>query len=261
MDYRTIALSCGALAVPPSFQTAPAWYRPLLGAEAAILRRFKDRLPHTADLHGDDGDVAGYANTDLGVPSAERMVPGGNASPYMVEHAGRYLWAMGETRGQDVVDLGCGEGYGTFLLSWTASSAHGIDVDQTTVERASRRYPDARYSVADICQTYELPPASVAVCFEVLEHLHAPHRLLEAAAQRYPRLLLSFPNPLLGGSHINPHHVNDWPLSTLKRALRKLGAKKLKAHHQRGYPRSRGDYIVRNAARPWHATWLFDVQF
>jgi SAM-dependent methyltransferase len=245
----------------PSFDTAPAWYRPLLRAEAAILRRFKDRLPRTATLHGDDQHVADYASTDLGVPSAERMVPGANASPYMIEHVGRYLWAMSIARGNDVVDLGCGDGYGTFMLSWTAASAHGVDLNSRAIERAANRYPDACYTVADICSPDKLPAASVAVCFEVLEHLEKASNLLHAAAQRYPRLLISFPNPLLGGSHINPHHVNDWPLSALKRQLRKAGARSLRGYHQRGYPRARGDWVVRRTALPWNATWLFDVRF
>lgn len=244
-----------------SFGTAPAWYRPLLRAEAAVLERFKDRLPHTADLHGDDGQLADYASTALGVRAAERMVPGANASPYMIEHVARYLWAMSIARGQDVVDLGSGEGYGTFLLSWTASSAHGFDISETAVAHARTRYQGPRYSVADICSGDGLPTASLAVCFEVLEHLHDPRGLLDAAAKRYPRLLVSFPNPLVGGSHINPHHVNDWPLSKLKHELRHAGAKRLKGYHQRGHPRPRGDYVVRRGAYSWDATWLFDVRF
>jgi SAM-dependent methyltransferase len=244
-----------------SFDTAPAWYRPVLRAEATVLERLKNHLPHTADLHGDDAELFDYASTAIGVPTAERMVPGANASPYMIEHVGRYLWAMNIARGQDVVDLGCGDGYGTFLLSWTATSAHGFDINDVAVARARGRYPDARYSAADICRAEALPRASLAVCFEVLEHLHSPEALLEAAAQRYPRLLISFPNPLVGGSHINPHHVNDWPLSRLKRRLREAGAKRLTGYHQRGYPRTRGDYVVRRGASPWNATWLFDVRF
>lgn len=244
-----------------AFDTAPPWFRPLLRTEARLLQHFKDRLPSSASLHGDDRGLANYGSTSLGVPATERMVPGGNASPYMVEHVGRYLWAMKIASGRDVVDLGCGEGYGTFLLSWTASSAQGFDISASAIEAARKRYPGARYDTADICDAGKLPAASLAVCFEVLEHLHEPEALLAAAAERYPRLLISFPNPLVGGSHINPHHVNDWPLSTLKRKLRQAGATRLTGYHQRGHPRPRGDYVVRRGAISWNATWVFDVRF
>lgn len=233
----------------------------MLRAEALLLERFKDRLPSTASLHGDDLGLADYASTSLGVPASERLIPGANASPYMIEHVGRYLWAMKIARGNDVVDLGCGEGYGTFLLSWTASSARGLDISDKAVAHARERYTGPQYEVADICDGRGLPDAPLAVCFEVLEHLHEPDALLAAAAQRYPRMLISFPNPLVGGSHINPHHVNDWPLSKLKRQLRRAGAKRIKGYHQRGHPRPRGDYVVRRSAVSWNATWLFDVRF
>ncbi len=94
------------------------------------------------------------------------------------------------------------------------------------------------------------------MCFEVLEHISDAPKLLAAVAERLPRLLLSVPNPLVGGSHINPHHVNDWPLSSLKGLLRSAGAKRMRAYHQhvRGYRVTRG-------AAPWHGTWLLDVSF
>lgn len=244
-----------------AFATAPAWFRPVLRTEAMLLERFKNQIPSTAGLHGDDGHLADYDSTSLGVSAGERMVPGANASPYMIEHVGRYLWAMNIARGKDVVDLGCGEGYGTFLLSWTASSAQGFDISENAIKHAQQRYVGASYETADICDGERLPSASLAVCFEVLEHLRDPDALLAAAAQRYPRLLISFPNPLVGGSHINPHHLNDWPVSRLKRQLRRAGAQRLAGYHQRGYPRARGDYVVRRTAFAWNATWLFDVRF
>ena len=47
-------------------------------------------------------------------------------------------------------------------------------------------------------------------------------------------MLISFPNPIGSGSHINPHHVVDWPLVTLKRKLREAGAGTLKVYRQGG---------------------------
>jgi SAM-dependent methyltransferase len=238
------------------FETAPGWYRPVLHAERAVLARLGDRLPTQAHLHGDDEGLADYATSALGVRAAERIVPGANASPYMVEHVARYVWAMDACRGRTVADLGSGEGYGAFLLSWVAPRVTGVDRSESAVSHARARYDGPEYRVGDLTDPAGLPAADVAVCFEVLEHIHGAERLLAAAAQRYGRMLVSFPNPLVGGSHINPHHVNDWPLSRLKDALRAAGARRLRAHHQ-GFRR----WQVGRGAAPWHATWLFDVRF
>jgi SAM-dependent methyltransferase len=238
------------------FPTAPTWYRPVLEAEQLVLRRVQSRLPHNADLHGADADTADYKTSGLGIKSGERIVPGGNASPYMLEHVARYTWAMGVARSGSVVDLGCGDGYGTLMLSWTASRATGIDRSQTAIDRAIDRYAPVTFVSGDLDLPATIPHADLAVCFEVLEHVRNPTGLLQTIAERAGRLLVSFPNPLAGGSHINPHHVNDWPLSKLKHELRSAGARRLRGYHQR-----RGDTIVRRGAHPWHLTWLFDVEF
>jgi len=237
------------------FATAPAWFRPVLTAEDLVLRRLRGRLPTTARLHTDDGPIAGnVVNERLDVVAAERMVPGGNASPYMVEHVARYTWAMARCGGRTVVDLGCGDGYGTFMLSWTAARAVGIDVSAAAVEHARERYRGVEYRAGDLADPATIPHADVGICFEVLEHVRDADRLLETALRRVNRLLVSFPNPLVAGSHINPHHVNDWPLSTLKRRLRDAGAHRLRTYHQHF---RRPD--VRRHAVAWHGTWLLDA--
>jgi|SRR5665213_172389 len=239
------------------FPTAPTWYRPVLALEERVLYRLRDRIPTTAHLHGDDEQTANYAvNERLGVKAAERIVPGANASPYMVQHVARYVWAMAACGGRSVVDLGSGDDYGTFMLSWVASDATGIDISQLAVNRARQLYAGPVYRCADLADPDSLPAADIGVCFEVLEHVANAPDLLAAVGKRLPRLLLSIPNPLVGGSHINPHHVNDWPLSHLKGVLGSAGATRIRAYHQH----VRGYHVGRRAA-PWHGTWLLDVYF
>jgi 2-polyprenyl-3-methyl-5-hydroxy-6-metoxy-1,4-benzoquinol methylase len=243
--------------MPTTFPTAPAWYRPVLQVEEQLLYVMRHRIPTVSHLHGDDDETANYAVNDrLGVKAAERIVPGANASPYMVQHVGRYLWAMAACRGRRAVDLGSGDGYGTFMLSWVASEVTGIDLSEVAVEAARERYPSVDYRCADLTDPNGLAPADVGVCFEVLEHISDAPEVIENASRSLPRLLLSIPNPLVGGSHINPHHVNDWPLSHLKRVVRSAGARRIHSFHQhvRGYRVGRG-------AAPWHGTWLLDVSF
>lgn len=240
------------------FATAPRWYRLVLSLEDAILYRFRDRLPTQAHLHDEANTATSnfVLNERLGVLAAERMVPGNNASPYMVQHVARYLWAMGRVRGQRVLDLGCGDGYGSELLSWVCPQVVGIDISESALAHARRLYSRPEYRHGDLTNPAELPDADVAVCFEVVEHLHNAQELLDAVGSRVPRLLMSVPNPLVGGSHINPHHVNDWPLRTVRTNLRRAGATRIRAYNQ-GLKR----YGVRRFAASCHSAWLFDVRF
>lgn len=240
------------------FPTAPRWYRPILAAEDAILHRLRDRLPTQAHLHDEQSAQASdFAwNERLGVLAAERMVPGNNASPYMVAHVARYVWAMGIARGKRAVDLGSGDGYGAELLSWVCPDVVGVDISAKAVDAARTRYPRPQFRQGDLTSAENIPSADVAVCFEVLEHLRDPQALLAAVATRVPRLLVSIPNPLAGGSHINPHHIVDWPLRTVKAHLRRAGARRIRAYHQGLW-----QHQVRRTAAPYHVIWLFDVQF
>jgi len=191
-----------------------------------------------------------------GVLIGERTIPGAVSGWGMAHHAGRYLWAMPRVEGCRVADLGCGTGYGSYLLSWSgATSVTALDISPDAIAYAREHYPGVDYRVGDLADAETLPEAEVAVCFEVLEHIRSPERVLAAALSRYERLLLSLPNPLFGGSHLNPHHVQDWPLRKLKQQLRIAGAKHIKTYHQLG----RG-FGVRRGGPPWAAGWDLEVR-
>jgi 2-polyprenyl-3-methyl-5-hydroxy-6-metoxy-1,4-benzoquinol methylase len=57
------------------------------------------------------------------------------------EHMHRYALAREYVAGKNVLDIACGEGYGCALLSETAASVAGVDIDPETVEHAIRTYP------------------------------------------------------------------------------------------------------------------------
>jgi len=163
---------------------------------------------------------------------------------------------MPRVEGCRVADLGCGTGYGSYLLSWSgASSVTSVDISEEAISYAREHYPGVDYRVADLCDPGALPEADVGVCFEVLEHVRAPEQVLAAALSRYRRVLVSLPNPLLGGSHLNPHHIQDWPMRKLKQELRSAGATHIKTYHQRGH-----DFSVRRGAPLWASNWLAEAR-
>jgi 2-polyprenyl-3-methyl-5-hydroxy-6-metoxy-1,4-benzoquinol methylase len=186
---------------------------------------------------------------------AERMVPGEEAGWVFAQHLARYVWAMPRVERRRVIELGCGLGYGCELMSWTTSSVTGIDIDGDAISTARERYPGVTFIHADVAsESSGLSPADVAVCFEVIEHVDDPEALLRRALDLCPRLLLSRPNPLVAGTHLNPHHRNDWPPSTLWRALRRAGARRMRWYRQGVYSAT-----VRRGALPTSGTWLVDV--
>lgn len=112
--------------------------------------------------------------------TGERAIPWMPAvgASVMHHHVMRYAWASQFAWQKDIVDLGSGAGYGTYLLSQFAKSAHGIDVDKMAVMYARMHFQamNLRYMVGDVTET--LPPADVYFCFEVLEHLDDPAALV-----------------------------------------------------------------------------------
>jgi 2-polyprenyl-3-methyl-5-hydroxy-6-metoxy-1,4-benzoquinol methylase len=236
--------------------TTPSWYRTLLRLQELALR-----LTISRKLRARDADVplGGAANRvrhpTLGHVAAERLIPGEDAPAVEMEHhVARYAWAFRFVEGRSVVDVGCGAGYGSFLLSWVAGRVAGIDRDPTAIEVARSKYDGPEYSVVD-GTSGDLPTADVATCFEVLEHVDDPARLCRELLSHAPEVVLSYPNPLFAGPHLNPHHLVDWPLGVLKDALRAAGADQIDGYHQR-----LGSPGVRRGAPPWSAVWILHVR-
>ena len=94
--------------------------------------------------------------------------------PIRHEHHHRYLVATRYCADCDVLDVACGEGYGSALLGRVAHRVLGVDLDAETVAFARRNYgsPHVLFQRGDAADL-ELEPNSfdVVVSFETLEHL------------------------------------------------------------------------------------------
>ena len=237
------------------FPTAPPWYRPLLSASGAALRLLLPLVPGRAAAPPDPV-THHIRHPDHRHSASERIVPQSHrgADRNLPLHVARYAWALPACEGKQVVDLGCGTGYGTVMLSSLAGSVTGVDVSSEAIATAKRLYPGLDFRTADLISS-ELPDGELGVCFEVLEHLDDPETALDRFFGAYERLLVSFPNPLASGSHINPHHRVDWPLVTLKRKLRRAGAGRLKVLRQ-GYFSS----AIRTRRVGPALTWIIDAE-
>jgi SAM-dependent methyltransferase len=147
--------------------------------------------------------------------TGERMVPELCAPCTFWEHIYRYRFASRYVRGKRVLDIACGEGYGSAaLLAAGAASLVGVDVCQTTCDHARRKYGiDARVGSAE---AIPVPAGSVdlVVSFETIEHLPEPALFLDECRRVLGRggsLVISTPNRAVYRevSVPNPFHCSE----------------------------------------------------
>lgn len=159
--------------------------------------------------------------------TGERWVPG-LWGAIAVEHLHRYSLAVSLTAGAKVLDVACGEGYGSAWMSRAARSVVGVDVDAHVVARARQRYCNVNLEfVCAHAGALPFPDASFdwVTCFETIEHLKDQTRLI-AEIHRVLRsdghLLLSSPDRQAYAAlseQKNPFHVNELSASELHALL------------------------------------------
>ena len=98
------------------------------------------------------------------------------------EHMHRYAFASLWSRGADILDAACGEGYGAALLAGQAASVTGVDISAEAIGHARRRYGHLENLSFETADCTRLPFADGAfdqvVSFETLEHLAEQEALL-----------------------------------------------------------------------------------
>jgi len=119
-----------------------------------------------------------------GVPplalDGERTLPDVPEENYWFQrHLVVYRWIAERVRGLRVVDLACGEGYGSGLLAGAAASVVGVDANPDAFEHARLKYtaPNLRFA-RDMVETFH-ERCDAVVFLQTIEHVHDPGAVLE----------------------------------------------------------------------------------
>src|SRR6201990_2164194 len=150
--------------------------------------------------------------------TGERTVPGLAEENYWFRrHEGVYRRVGGPRGGRDVLEAGCGEGYGADLIADVARRVIGLDYDESAVAHVRARYPRVDMRHGNLA---ELPlgdgTVDVVVNFQVIEHLWDQAQFIgECARVLRPAgaLLISTPNRITFSpgrdTPINPFHTRE----------------------------------------------------
>jgi 2-polyprenyl-3-methyl-5-hydroxy-6-metoxy-1,4-benzoquinol methylase len=119
-----------------------------------------------------------------GVPplelTGERTLPDVPAENYWYQrHVAVYRWIAERCAGLDVVDMACGEGYGSDLLARRALSVTGVDANPDAHEHARLKYtrPGVRF-VRDLVESYD-QRCDALVFLQTIEHVERPGEVLD----------------------------------------------------------------------------------
>jgi SAM-dependent methyltransferase len=164
-------------------------------------------------------------NQPPGVPplelTGERTLPDVPAENYWYRrHLVVYEWIAARVAGASVLDMACGEGYGSAVLARTAASVLGVDGNPEAFEHARLRYtrPGLAFEWGAV-ETYGEPGSFDAVVFlQTIEHVVDPPAVL----QHFRRILkpggvayVSTPNVLKlappgAAKSDNPWHLREY---------------------------------------------------
>jgi SAM-dependent methyltransferase len=160
--------------------------------------------------------------------TGERTIPGLDVENYWFRrHEVVYQSLARHCAGLEVLEAGCGEGYGADLIADVAHRVIALDYDEAAVAHVRARYPRVEVMHANLA---DLPLADdsldAVVSFQVIEHLWDQDQfLIECARVLRPSglLMVSTPNRLTFSpgrdTPINPFHTRELNADELTQLL------------------------------------------
>lgn len=173
-------------------------------------------------------------------------------SPWYGEHVYRYSASLNYITNNDtVLDLACGNGFGTNLISEKAKKVYGLDLDKETVDLCKDKYSSGNLHFKEGDATnlsFDDNYFNVILSFETIEHIDN----YELVFKEYSRVLknngiviFSTPNrPINSPNGVkNPFHIREWNKSELINDLSKhFNIKAFYGQEYNRYPKKKIGY-------------------
>ncbi|MDE0106997.1 MAG: class I SAM-dependent methyltransferase [Bryobacterales bacterium] len=159
-------------------------------------------------------------------PSGERLVLDASDPDLRNEHLARYCFAEPLARGRRVLDVGCGEGYGTARFVGDSAAVYGLDNSEQAISSA-RANSSGVVLVRGDCVKLPFADASLdlVTAFEVIEHLNGREDFISEAARVLGTtgvFVVSTPNRdyyQTTRDEPNPFHVHEFAYEEFHAAL------------------------------------------
>jgi SAM-dependent methyltransferase len=161
-----------------------------------------------------------------GVPplelTGERTLPDVPAENYWFRrHLVVYEWIAERCAGLRVVDMACGEGYGTGVLARRAREVTGVDANPQAFEHARLKYtrPGVRF-VRNMIELHA-EPCDAVVFLQTIEHVPDPEGVLRHFKEMAGTVYVSTPNlltlaPAGADKSGNPWHLREYRVAEFR---------------------------------------------
>ncbi|MBS3903241.1 MAG: class I SAM-dependent methyltransferase [Anaplasmataceae bacterium] len=162
--------------------------------------------------------------------TGERYVPEIEEATISYEHWHRYLFASKLVQGKKILDIACGEGYGSFFLAQFAQSVVGVDYDEKSVLHAADKYRQKENLTFRVGSMTDIPIVGegmfdAIVSFESIEHIVEQDEFLKEVKRLLSRdgiFIASTPNRAVysdKNKHRNPFHLKELYFDDFKKLL------------------------------------------
>lgn len=153
--------------------------------------------------------------------TGERFLPDMDIdSEIAIFHYQRYQSILQICRNKAVLDIACGEGYGSNLLAEVALSVYGVDIDAETITEAAKKYKkeNLKYMQGTVAELeFQDDMFDVVVSFETIEHVQAKEQTrfvkeIRRVLKKGGLLVMSSPdkhNYSEVPAFVNPFHIHE----------------------------------------------------